>query len=341
MSRLWTPGSRPGGNGNDALVARLAAENDALEKKIALIESEARRVGWLREDQRRVAVCVCAWEQIEEATESATFDTAITLARAGILAGRFRVTGAYQPQVRCDLWRDVRAADERERQKAEEEGRKPPLPTSHVLFIDGDMGHFTAQNVIRMLDHGLPIVSGCYYRRIPPYNPVHVNMGEDGKARLPCKADELEAWRAKAVREVWGVGGGLLLAERKVLDALGDWPFRFLPMEWHLADAIEDYAKALDAQDGEAAKAAYLLMLERLDKYRHDQTPEMCRGFFTGEDIAFSVMSRRLGFKSYVDWVVQTSHISVKPITIADYIEAPSEDRSLEGAEVVEEPAAA
>ncbi len=78
---------------------------------------------------------------------------------------------------------------------------------SHILFIDSDMA-FGTQALQRLLSHKVPIVGVTYSTRMPPFMLTHKNM--DDTRTLEHQSD---------IYPVKGLGGGLLLVERRVFDS--------------------------------------------------------------------------------------------------------------------------
>ncbi len=78
---------------------------------------------------------------------------------------------------------------------------------SHILFIDSDMA-FGTQALQRLLSHKVPIVGVTYSTRMPKFMLTHKNHD-----------DTRTLSQQTGTYEVKGLGGGLLLVERRVFEA--------------------------------------------------------------------------------------------------------------------------
>ncbi len=78
---------------------------------------------------------------------------------------------------------------------------------SHILFIDSDMA-FGTQALQRLLSHKVPIVGVTYSTRMPPFMLTHKNFDDTRTLRV-----------SSGIYSVKGLGGGLMLVERRVFEA--------------------------------------------------------------------------------------------------------------------------
>ena len=115
---------------------------------------------------------------------------------------------------------------------------------THILFIDSDMA-FGTQALQQLLARKVPIVGVTYSTRMPKFMLTHKNM-DDSRTLL----------QEKGVYPVKGLGGGLLLIERKVFDAF--------PRPWFQMDWLDD--KTIHGEDlffcEKAAQAGFSVYLD-------------------------------------------------------------------------------
>ena len=122
--------------------------------------------------------------------------------------------------------------------------RAVELDAKHLLFIDADMV-FPPDGLCRLLKHDVDIVSGMYFKKSYPFNPVAGMRDENGKMLT------ISEWGEGLVDNIEGTGAGFLLIKTDVFRALEK------PWFWHPVDPLnqqqqhgEDYGfcqKALEA----------------------------------------------------------------------------------------------
>ncbi len=81
---------------------------------------------------------------------------------------------------------------------------------SHIMWIDSDI-KFPVDTLHMLLNHKKDIVAGNYSTRVPPYRPVAFVNPNDLDSRC---------FTGKGLEEVWAVGSGMMLVNRKVYEDL-------------------------------------------------------------------------------------------------------------------------
>lgn len=121
-----------------------------------------------------------------------------------------------------------------------------PLNPTHIFFLDADIVP-AADTLMRLLRHRMPIVSGMYRRRLPPYEPMALLRRGRMLHPVPVKGPRL--------RRVDVVGAGCLLIHRDVFEKVRP---PWFTSEWrrdgHLS---EDFSFCEKAQ-----KAGYRVMVD-------------------------------------------------------------------------------
>jgi hypothetical protein len=94
-------------------------------------------------------------------------------------------------------------------------GPNSPLyhEASHVFFVDDDT-LMPPDALMRLLEHDVPIVSGFYTQRVPPFWPIPMRLW--GKQYIHITK------YCPGLQEVDAVGGGCLLVKREVFETLSD-----------------------------------------------------------------------------------------------------------------------
>jgi hypothetical protein len=125
-----------------------------------------------------------------------------------------------------------------------------PLDPTHIFFLDADIVP-AADTLMLLLKHRLPIVSGVYRKRLPPYEPMALSArgGRRGRTLQPIPI------KGPRLRRVDAVGAGCLLIRREVFQKV---PAPWFTSEWrkdgHLS---EDFSFCEKAQ-----KAGYQVMVD-------------------------------------------------------------------------------
>lgn len=87
---------------------------------------------------------------------------------------------------------------------------------THILFVDADMV-LPPNTIARLLLHRVPVVTGLYFQRVPPHNPVVMTLGD--------LAQPVEAY-SPGLSKVGAIGMGCALIEvgalRKLKEHFGD-----------------------------------------------------------------------------------------------------------------------
>lgn len=91
-----------------------------------------------------------------------------------------------------------------------------------VFFLDTDVT-CPPDTIIRLMAHGLPIVSGVYWTRAPPLEPTVWREVPGGKQAIPFQP-------GSGLIEADFIGAGMLLVHMSVFEHL-PWP----PFEWTLS----------------------------------------------------------------------------------------------------------
>jgi hypothetical protein len=83
----------------------------------------------------------------------------------------------------------------------------------YLVFLDADMRH-PAQTIHRLVGHGLPVVTGRYQMRKPPFHTVAMRKTGDGPHDYTSVAE------TSGLVPIDGGGAGVLAIRRDVLDAM-------------------------------------------------------------------------------------------------------------------------
>jgi len=90
----------------------------------------------------------------------------------------------------------------------------------YCMFIDSDEVFPRDDVIMRLLEHDKDIVSGLYFNRKPPYQPVILfEQVVDGRVSLGFEYMD-ESYPKDSLIEVDGCGTGLLLIKRRVLEVI-------------------------------------------------------------------------------------------------------------------------
>lgn len=160
----------------------------------------------------------------------------------GLAVGRSKMVGSLLPNMRCYL------ADQALERQA-----------GYLLFIDADMV-FPRDGLIRLIDHGVDIVSGLYFKKKFPHNPVASIADEAGKL-LP-----ISEWpQDELIDNIDACGSGFLLIKTDVL--------RKLSKPWFFFYECETANELMHGEDfgfcKKAKEAGYLIHLDTGLLLRH------------------------------------------------------------------------
>lgn len=146
---------------------------------------------------------------------------------------------------------------DRARNRLIEQMRDHPMKPTHIFFMDADIVP-SPDALTRLLSHGLPIVSGLYRRRLPPYEPMafvkrpppqspssakqpHFGVVRRGKGKVLQPI----SMKGPRLRNVDVVGAGCLLIRREVFEKV---PAPWFTSEWreegHLSEDFSFCEKA-------------------------------------------------------------------------------------------------
>ncbi len=107
----------------------------------------------------------------------------------------------------------------------------------YLVFLDADMRH-PSDTVHRLVGHGLPIVTGRYQMRKPPFHTVAMRKTGDGPHDYKSIAEQ------SGVVPIDAAGAGVLAIRRDVLEgmrtAIGDNWFQYQISEKGLRHISED-----------------------------------------------------------------------------------------------------
>jgi len=148
---------------------------------------------------------------------------------------------------------------------------------THLMFIDSDMS-FPVDGVDKLIERGLDIVGGLYFKRVVPIHPIAKLI--KNKAVVDMKFEEIPT--LKEPFKVDAVGTGFMLINVDVFKKM-DPPFFFhtTPKEFGLTE--------IPFPDNEV-----------------------------GEDVAFCLKAKKLGFDIWVDPTIKLGHIGERIYTIDD-----------------------
>lgn len=172
---------------------------------------------------------------------------------------------------------------------------------THVLFIDSDMW-FPEYGLMQLLSHKADIVSGMYFSKQKPYNPIAATAIEGKAAYKPIKV-----WKV-GLQEVDAVGGGFLLIRTKVFKRFKAPWFAAPPALWR--EIWPFVEKFWDTKEDPKAIAEQIV-----NHYRTLQDVNHANG----EDYFFSWQAQRHGFKVLLDTTLQLSHMGPYPFNLNNH----------------------
>lgn len=152
-------------------------------------------------------------------------ETTVTLEAAMVYAGKSGITMVMKRTMGSNIARNRCMAVT----EAQKRGAK------HLLFVDSDTVIPRKDSIVQLLNHKVPVVSGMYYGKQPPFVPIAARLNEAGD-----RYDTLTEWpENQLIDDIHGVGGGFLLIETRVFDDLKPPYFCFEPFQGDLLG--EDY----------------------------------------------------------------------------------------------------
>jgi len=156
-----------------------------------------------------------------------------------------------------------------------------------LFYWDSDL-LIPSYAITRLVSHNLPIVSGLYYRRHPQVFPEAFRYDEHGIYK-PLTVEEIQTHTSmgNTLIEVDGCGAGCLLIHRSVLEKLKDKvPLRRIAHRGPPPATFEYY------------------------EFFSWQMGRVNSGPSYSEDLAFTDLAKKEGFKIYVDTKVSCSHLT-------------------------------
>lgn len=113
---------------------------------------------------------------------------------------------------------------------------------THVWYCDTDQV-YPQDVLIRLLSHGLPVVTGKVHLRMPPYSPILRRVVGKDFVEIPD-----EEWSKGGLVEVDGTGFGCVLLSTEVLKAIEKPWFKFIvDGETKVGEDFYFWAKVKDA----------------------------------------------------------------------------------------------
>jgi hypothetical protein len=113
-----------------------------------------------------------------------------------------------------------------------------------LFFVDDDQA-LRPDTLMRLLDHGKPIVSGLYLNRNRPFHPIAFSERLEDGTYAPI---DLTALPREGLLQVQAVGAGCLLIHREVLEAIGE--------NWFQHGRVDDWDASEDIIFCEQARKA-------------------------------------------------------------------------------------
>lgn len=191
---------------------------------------------------------------------------------------------------------------------------KSQEPFTHVLFLDDDIVP-EKDALLKLLAHEKDIVGAvCTTRRDPPIPNIR-EWDEEAKV-----LKEIWYWKENGLKEVGGVGTGMLLISADALEKVAEAYFT-CAFEKEMFQLPDERAQWLEAQRrkrfDETAKCMWFRFLSGLAGYDE-----------WGEDMSFSLMAwRYAGIPVYCDTSVQPMHIGQYGYSVRDFL--PHRDEAL------------
>jgi hypothetical protein len=192
-------------------------------------------------------------------------------------------------------------------------------PFTHVLFVDDDI--IPEQDaLIRMLRHDKPIVAAVCSRRTDPpvpnvreYDPATCDFRQwlDLDASL-AKAVRGELTPEQALRPFVGLGTGMMLIKREVLDRVAEY---YINCEYEKA-----IYGATDEWIEEATANRRKIFDETKKALWFNFTPHPKGKGEYGEDIGFTWKVKQCGFETFADLSVLPGHMGDYGYSVKDYL---------------------
>jgi hypothetical protein len=177
---------------------------------------------------------------------------------------------------------------------------------THILFVDDDMSEFNHNHVLKLLHDDKPIVSALVCKRAPPYHLV-VEFKENTMSAI---ADHIKARR---VVESEIVGMAFTLIKREVLDATREetpnGPIWFTMDRGEREGFQKEKEEFLDTNSKNMNGITELYYRMKLEEAISFGQTSHIGARMSGEDAAFCMKAKALGFPCYVDCGVSVSHI--------------------------------
>lgn len=155
-----------------------------------------------------------------------------------------------------------------------------------LFYLDSDVLP-PSDALVRLISHNLPIVSGLYYMRTPPHEPLALrHVPGAGLTPVP-------SWKPGELIDVDAIGMGCCLLHRRVLERIPrPW------FEWSYGESRELYVKG----ENEAYR--------KIDLHG------------VSEDYEFCYKLKKYGFKIYVDTGIVCQHQTIANVVGISGLEA-------------------
>ena len=158
-----------------------------------------------------------------------------------------------------------------------------------LFYLDSDVLP-PSDALTRLISHNLPVVSGLYYMRTPPHEPLALR-DMPGVGLTP-----VASWRPGELIDVDAIGMGSCLIHRRVLERIPrPW------FEWSYGEKRELYVKV---------------------KEDEEETHKKIELHGVSEDYEFCYKLKKHGFKIYVDTGVVCPHQTIANIVGRNRLEA-------------------
>lgn len=192
--------------------------------------------------------------------------------------------------------------------------------TSEWLFwIDSDT-IVPVGAVNRMLGHGRTLVSGLYYGKNPPHNPIAYTRYNGAFQAL----DQERRWEKGEIISVDAVGMGCMLTHRSVFeDIKKNYTVYQIPgggvQPIHNNDVLGDVkAEETHEHDGKVYKGQWRVRL-RPSTLNNLRFPFFMVDHIRTEDMFFFDLARRVGHTPVLDTSVECSHLRFNGFSGKDY----------------------